>query len=452
LSFNIYLVAPLLILVGFLLFRRNPTPAMHDFGRVFIGLGLMLMALHQMLDVLEPAENSSQMRVLLSVVAAIQPLDVLIGLMAAWAVHSSVAVVLLIISLTAGHVLPLDAAFYMVLGANIGTAINPLLEGNIGANPVARRLPMGNLLNRLAGALVALPLVEPAAGLVQALDIGGGQAVAMFHVLFNVVLALFLLPLLNPASRLLGRLLPDRPAALAPERPIYLDSSARETPIIALGAAAREALRLADTLEHMLRDAREALLKGDRRLIAEVRSRDDILDSLNSAIKRYLTAFDPDDLSNEDRRRLEEILVFSMNLEQAGDVVDRNLLPHASKRVKRGIVISDRDGKDLMEMMDRLIGNLRTAASLLMTEDERVARLLAEEKVAFRNAEHEATTEHFQRLRSAGPDTAQSSSLQLDLLRDLKAINSFIVAAAAYPVLNRTGELLPSRLASAAED
>lgn len=452
LSFNVHLLAPVLILVGFLMFRRNPSPVMHDLGRAFIGLGLMLMALHQMLEVLEPAEQSSQLRLLVAAVAAIAPLDILIGLVAAWAAHSSVAVVLLIISLAAGQVLPLDAAFYMVLGANVGTAINPLLEGNTGTDPAARRLPVGNLLNRVVGAAVALALVGPLAALAPELGLGAGQAVALFHVLFNLVLALCWLPLLGPAARLLRRLLPEQAATADPGRPIYLDSSARETPIIALGAAAREALRLADTLEHMLRDAREALLKGDRRLIAEVRSRDDILDSLNSAIKRYLTAFDPDVLSDDDRRRLEEILVFSMNMEQAGDVIDRNLLPHASKRVKRGVTISDQGEKDLMDMMDRLIANLRSAASLLMTEDERAARLLAEEKVAFRKAEHEATAEHFLRLRVGGPEIAQSSSLQLDLLRDLKMINSFIVAAAAYPVLNRTGELLPSRLASAAGD
>jgi phosphate:Na+ symporter len=451
LSFDVYLAAPIVILVGFLMFRRSRTPVVHDLGRVLIGLGLMLMALHQMLEVLHPAENSNQLRLVLSLIAVIPPLDVLIGIAAAWAAHSSVAVVLLIISLASGHVLPLDAAFYMVLGANIGTAINPLLEGDTGTNPAARRLPMGNLLNRVVGALVALAIVEPLAGTTASFGIAEGQAVALFHVLFNLVLALILLPLLNPMSRLLGRLLPDQAVTTDPGRPLYLDASARETPIVALGAAAREALRLADTLEKMLQDAREALLRGDRRLIAEIRDRDDILDNLNSAIKRYLTAFDPDDLSSEDRRRLDEILAFSMNMEQAGDIIDRNLLPHATKRIKRGVAISHEGEQELMEMMTRLIANVRTAASLLMTEDERVARLLAEEKVAFRKAEHEATAEHFQRLRTGRLDVAQSSSLQLDLLRDLKMINSYVVAAAAYPVLDRTGELLPSRLA-AAED
>jgi phosphate:Na+ symporter len=451
LSFDVYLVAPVLILVGFLMFRRNPTPVVHDLGRVLIGLGLMLTALHQMLAVLEPVESSTELRVMLGVIAAVPPLDIALGLAAAWTAHSSVAVVLLIISLATRHVLPLDAAFYMVLGANIGTAINPLLEGNTGTDPAARRLPLGNLLNRVAGVLLALLVVEPLAGLLTGAGVDAGAAAALFHLSFNLVLALVMLPLLKPASQLLRRLLPNQAQADSPGTPIYLDHSARETPIVALGAAAREALRLADALEQMLLGARDALVHGNRKLIAEVRSRDDVLDSLNTAIKSYLTVFDPDDLSGDDRRRLNEILAFSMNMEQAGDVIDRNLLPHASKRVKRGVAISASGAQELREMMDRLIANLRTAASLLMTEDERVARLLAGEKVAFRKAEHDATIEHFQRMRSGRLDAALGSALQLDLLRDMKMINSYIVAAAAYPVLNRTGGLLPSRLAAAAD-
>ena len=198
----------------------------------------------------------------------------------------------------------------------------------------------------------------------------------------------------------------------------------------------------------MLDGAREALAKGDRRLMVETRQRDDILDSLNTAIKAYLARFDPDNLSEHDQRRLNEILSFTMNIEQAGDVIDLNLLPHAAKRLRRGLVFADRDRTELIALIDRLAVNLRTAASLFMTEDVRVARLLAEEKVAFREAETHATAVHFDRLRSGQPDVAQASALHLDLLRDMKLINSHIVAAAAYPVLDRTGELLPSRRAS----
>ena len=178
---------------------------------------------------------------------------------------------------------------------------------------------------------------------------------------------------------------------------------------------------------------------------------DDVLDSLNNAIKEYLSAFDPEDLSDSDQHRLQQILVFAMNMEQAGDVIDRNLLPHASKRLKRGLLPDAGNEAELVEMLDRLIANTRTAASLFVTEDARIARSLAEEKLAFRRAEQMATTSHFAHMRDGISAASQSSALHLDLIRDMKQVNSHIVAAAAYPVLDRVGELLPTRLASPAE-
>ncbi|MGB6132076.1 MAG: PhoU domain-containing protein [Acidobacteriaceae bacterium] len=216
--------------------------------------------------------------------------------------------------------------------------------------------------------------------------------------------------------------------------------------MIAVAAAAREALRLADVLDAMLRGLRVVLETGDRRQVGEVKRMDDVLDKLNAAIKVYLTSLEPDSLNDSDRRRITEILTFATNLEQAGDIVDRGLLTLVSKKIKRGLAFSKEGEVELLGMIDRLIANAPAAASVFMTGDERAARLLASEKEAFRNLESEATASHFARLRSGRPETAETSALHLDALRDLKAINSHLVAAAAYPALEEKGELLSSRL------
>lgn len=442
LAFDVAIVSPILVLAGFLLFRRAQESLWHDLGRTLIGLGLMLLALHQMLGIMIGVETAPEFRAAIGIVAAVPALGFILAATAAWGVHSSVAVVLLIISLATAGALPLDVAFIAVLGANLGTAINPLLEADA-ATPEARRLPLGNLANRIAGIAMALLLIGPASRWLGGL-LNPAHAVAVFHLGFNLVLALLFLPLLTPAQRALRRLLPAQPAA-NPAAPLYLDRSARETPLVALGGAAREALRLADVLEQMLHGAHDALVKSDRKLIEETRQRDDVLDSLNTAIKRYLTSIDPDALNEDDQRRLNQILVFAMNIEQAGDVIDRNLLPHVSKRLKRGLIKGESDA-DLATLMDRLVDNLRTAASLFMTDDARVARQLAEEKVAFRRAERDAVAVHFDVMRTDRTGEGMQSAIHLDLLRDMKLINSLIVAAAAYPVLDRAGELLPTRL------
>lgn len=446
LSFDVVLISPALILIGMVMFRRDSRTQAHDLGRVFIGLGLMLLALHQLLGLMTAYENSPILGLVLSAVSASWFLDVCLAALLTWAAHSSVAIVLLIISLASKGVVPADAAFALVLGANLGTAINPLVEGPGGDDPAAKRLPLGNLVGRIVGVGAAMNFLGPISHFMTSIEPTSARAVADFHTLFNVLVAAISLPFLGPYASLLRRWLPERIDPADPARPLYLDPAARETPIVALGAASREALRLADVLEEMLQGANAGLAKGDRRLLVETRRREDVLDKLNIAIKAYLTSLDPEELSETDHRRLNEILTFTMNIEQAGDVVDRNFLPHAAKRLKRGLMFSAEQQRELIAMIERLSVNLKTAASLFVTEDPRTARLLVDEKVAFRDAESKATASHVNRFRNSDLQAAQASSIHLDLLRDIKLINSHIVAAAAYPVLERTGALLPSRV------
>ena len=445
LSFDVAEIAPALILIGVLMFRRA-SAAPRDFGRVLIGLGLMLMALQQFIGLLTPYEDVPSLRLLLGAIATQPVLDVILAAGLTWAAHSSVAVVLLIMSFAAKGTVPPDAAFALVLGANIGTAINPVLEGATGDDPAARRVPIGNLINRVLGVAVALAVLGPIGRLMVMIEPDNARAVADFHTAFNVTLALIFLPLLKPYALLLRRLLPARVNQADPGRPMYLDPSARDTPIVALGGAAREALRLADVVESMLAGLREAFAKGDRRQISETKRLDDTLDNLNTAIKAYITAIDPDALSDEDHRRVREILAFTTNMEHAGDLIEKNLLGIVTKKLKRGVSFSKAGQAELLTMIDRLLVNLRMAASLFMTADERAARLLAGEKEVFRNLESEATDSHFERLRAGRLDTAETSSLHLDALRDLKNVNTHLVVAAAYPVLENKGELLRSRL------
>jgi phosphate:Na+ symporter len=445
LSFNVAEVAPALILIGVLMFRRS-NAAPRDFGRVLIGLGLLLMALNQFVGLLDPYEDVPSLRVLLGAVSTQPVLDVILAAGLTWAAHSSVAVVLLTMSFAAKGVVPPDAAFALVLGANLGSAINPVLEGGAGDDPAARRLPIGNLLNRALGVVAGLALLPVLGPWLVTVDPDNTRVVADFHTGFNLILALVFFPLLTPYAALLRRLLPARVNPADPSRPLYLDAAAIEVPMVALGAAAREALRMADTLEAMLQGLRDALQRPDRRQLGELKRLDDVLDTLNSAIKSYMTSLPSEAMTEDDHRRVVEILCFATNLEHAGDVVDKGLLGVVAKQVKRGLVFSTAEAEPLRRIIDRLMTNLRAAAALLVTGDDRAARLLVEEKEIFRALEAEATAAHFERLREGTPGSVETSALHLDALRDLKRVNAHLVAAAAYPVLEGKGELLPSRL------
>jgi phosphate:Na+ symporter len=442
LSFDVAEVAPALILLGVILFRRGTAARTRDLGRVSIGLGLMLMALHSLVTLVTPYEDVPSLRLVLGAITTEPVLDVLVAAGLTWAAHSSVAVVLLVMSFAAKGAVPPDAAFALVLGANLGTAINPVLEGVSGDDPVARRLPIGNLLNRALGCVVALVLLNRIGPWLVQIEPDPVRAIADFHTGFNLILAALFLPALGPYAQILRKLLPARVVADDPSRPRYLDPTALESPPIALGAAAREALRMADALEAMLTRAGEVLASTDRRRLGEVRRLDDVLDRLNTAIKGYLTALDPEDLSESDHRRLSQVLVFATNLEAAADVVDRDVMGQLAKRLKRGAPLTEPEQAEARRLLERLGATVRAAAAVFMTEDPRAARQLMAEKEAFRDLEAAATQAHFAGLRG-GKNIA---AVDLDLMRELKRVNGHLVAAAAYPVLEGQGELLASRL------
>ena len=445
LSFDISKVAPLFVLVGVVLFRRGTQSRSRDLGRVAIGLGLMLFALQQLLTLVTPYEDVPSLRLLMGAIATQPLIDVILAAILTWAAHSSVATVLLVVSFAAKGVVPPEAAFALVLGANLGTALNPLLEGAGGGDPVAKRLPVGNLVNRLVGIVLALVLLGPISRFMVTIDPDAARSAADFHTLFNLATAILFLPVLGPFARLLVKAMPARAALADPSQPIYLDEATREMPSIALAGAAREALRMVDVLAEMLRGGFEGLDRGDRKALAETKRLDTVLDRLNSAIKEYLAALEPDTLDADDDRRLLQILAFTTNLEHAGDIVAKGLVGLATKRLRRGLAFSAEGQAEMRAMLERLDGNLRTAAAVFMTDDVRAARRLLAEEEMFRDLEARATEAHFARIRAGRVESRETSTLHLDVLRDLKRINAHLTAA-ADPVLDRIGELLPSRL------
>jgi len=445
LAFDVSAAAPPLILLGFIAFRRGKA-SYRDAGRVLIGLGLLLLALHQFLALLAPLSSDPMVRAVLTRLAPHIVFLVLLGAILTVAAHSSIAIVLLAMSLAAHGVLPPAAAIALVLGANLGSAVNPVLEGTRGRDRAGERLPVGNLANRLVGViacLLAFPWLAQAAAHT---NLPAARLVAGFHTAFNLALALLFFPWLGAYARLLERWLPARAGDAPPGTPLYLDASLREQPSLALGAAKREALRMADVLETMLLGLKDALTAQERHALEETRRLDDVLDRLNTATKAYVLSLDPKAMGEDEAIASQRVLAFSINLEQAGDLIDRNLLGMAARRVKRGLTFSPEGVADLGEQVDHLVVNTRQAAAVFLSGDEAAARALATQKAAFREIEGRATQAHFERLRSGDVATIETSSLHLDALRDLKRVNAHLVEAAAYPILQQRGDLLPTRL------
>jgi phosphate:Na+ symporter len=445
LSFNVSALAPLLFVVGVTAFKRGGQTRTRDLGRVAIGVGLMVLSLHILLDTLAPAENAPAVRTLLGAITDEPLLCVLIAAALTWAAHSSVTVVLLVMSLAYSHFISPVAALALILGANLGSAINPLVEGSNSDNPASRRLPLGNLFNRVIGCALVLPFLYPIADVLAQIEPDPSRMAADFHTAFNVALALvFIVPLRGLAS-VLTRLLPDRVKPNDPSTPLYLDDTALVTPSVALVCAARETLHIGDIIENMLRRTRTALMTDDRKLVAEICRMDDAVDRLDEAVKLYVTKLTRESLNERDGHRAMEIISFSINLEHVGDIIDKNLMELAAKKIKRKILFSKEGAAELESFHQEVFDNLKLAFSVFMSGDVKIARQLVTEKASLRAAEFAAAESHLARLREGRAESIESSSLHLDILRDLKRIHSHICSV-AYPVLERAGALQPSRL------
>ncbi len=445
LSFDSSAVAPLLLVTGVVAVKRGTQTIVKDLGRVAIGLGLMLLSLHSLLSSLAPVEHAPVVRELFAAITGEPLLTLLIGAVLTWAAHSSVATILLTMSLAySGFVTP-TAALALVLGANLGSALNPLMEGMGSTNPAHRRLPVGNLINRLVGCIIFLPLLDPVVQLLQKIDPNPVRLAADFHTLFNVVMALVFLFPLGMISTMLERLLPDVKAADDPSVPLYLDETAIETPTVALACASRETLRMGDIIDSMLQQTMTAILTNDRKLVAQVCEKDNTVDRLHEAIKLYVIKVTHESLDDAEGQRAMEILSLAINLEHIGDIIDKNLMDLASKKIKRQLRFSDEGAAELQEFHHIVRDNLKLAMTIFLSGDVKLARQLLDEKSRIRELEFAAAENHMNRLREGRIESLETSSLHLDILRDLKRIHSHICSA-AYPALEAAGELNKTRL------
>ena len=446
LSFDITLVFPALIACGVVLFRRARGTRLRDSGRILIGLGLMLLSLHLLAQAIAPAQGSAVVREFLAAITREPILNVLLAALLTALAHSSVAVVLAVVSLASAGLLGPEATLAMVLGANLGSAVNPVLEGPEG-EPVRLRLPVGNLLTRIAGTLLALPFLEPISNWLLRLEGDPGRLAANFHTVFNLAVAALFIGLLPALARLLARLFPERPGAKDPAKPLYLDAAALAMPAVALANASREALRIADVVEAMLSGTRAALHGDDRKRLAETGDLEMVIDRLHEALQRYLSSIAREQLSTVEAGRLSEVQAFALNLEHVGDIIDKNLTELAAKRMRLNLSLSPEGLAEIDAMFARLAEHLHLAIAVFMSGDVAAARQLIAEKDQFRELERVSTEQHFRRVREGRRASIETSGLHLDVVRDLKRIEAHF-AATAHPLLERTGDLKPTRLAT----
>ncbi|MFM2405646.1 MAG: hypothetical protein RL223_3526 [Pseudomonadota bacterium] len=405
-SFDLSWLSPLLIVVGVVLFIGQGNAIGGRIGRVLIGLGLITLALQLIVGATRPLTASPTMRLLLAGLPQDLLLDIVIGAVLTLAAYSSLAIVLLTATLAVEGIVNPATAFGLVLGANIGSGLLALIVTSRDS-PATRRLPLGNLLFKAGGVAAMLPLPAALPQLLPHLPGALHEQVVGFHLAFNAVLAVVCLGLTAPM--------------------------------------AREALHQADVVEQMLRGVMGVLQDNDLVLAEQLKRRDDEVDRLYSAIKFYLTQISREALSERESRRWTDIVSFTINMEQIGDGIERVLIDIEDKKIRKQRRFSEAGMAEICHLHERLLSNLRLGMSVFLDGHVRDARRLLEEKAHFRDLEHRYAANHIARLQEHTAESIETSSLHLDLLSELKRINSHICSI-AYPILESKGALAATRI------
>lgn len=445
LSFDLSWVSPLFIFIGvFLYLSRRHTRASY-LGRATVGLGLILLALQLIEVATRPMTASKGIEALFSSLTGDILLDVLIGALFAMFTYSSLAAVLLSATLAASGILSYDVALCLVIGANLGSGVLALMS-SARQNVEGRRVALGSMLFRLSGATIVLPFIHFIPTWMQMMTDDMRLGVVLFHVLYNAVRCLLLLPFVPPMALLCMRLLPNQNKTGVDEvAPRHLDPAAIETPTLALANAQREVLRIGDLVENMLHCLLSIIRDNNLHAARRISQLDDDVDKLYTGVKMYLARVSREEMNDKEVQLWTSIITLTINLEQAGDIIERIAHGLESKKIASHRNFSEAGLKEVTEMHNRLVSSLRLGLSVFLNNDVRSAQQLLAGKEAFRDLERTYSRNHLSRLAGETIQSIETSSLHLDMISDMKRIHS-LLCSPAYAVLDAAGLLRKSRM------
>ncbi len=448
LSFDLHWMVPALLAVGGYLFLKAFSQTQRQIGRMLLGIAFILLALRLIGEAMEPIRESAFLPAIASYLSTDYVTAFLVGAAVTFIMHSSVAAILMFVTFVSLGVLPVEAGASLVLGANLGSALLPIWLSR-GMAVAARRVPLGNLFLRGTGAVVAMVIVNNTPILTLLSGFADGQVLVSVHLTFNIVLLFVALPFVSLLEGPLLAIMPDpkptadKDEAFTPKS--ALDQKVINIPQMALASLTREVLRMSQIVEVMAQPVMELYESGDLERIKSVQHLDERVNAALSDIRLYVAAIPSKKMTKAETRRSRELIEYSINLETAGDIIAKNLLHLAESKARKGVKFSKAGWEELQSMHERVLSNMSLAFNVLLSEDIESARQLIEEKADFAGKERKSRKKHLKRLREGSEISLESSDIHLETLRALKDLNSQI-AAVAYPILYKHGQLLETRL------
>ncbi len=432
-AFRITDYALLLVGIGFAITFLARRRVIRDIGHALLGLGLMFLGLKLILDGVAPLRANPLAVEVIASLARNRFLALLVGAGFSAMVASSAATLGIALALASHGLLPIDGAVAIVLGANVGTCATALTAA-VGASAEAKRVAVAHIAFKLLGAAVVFPLIGPFAALVEATTGSPARQIANAHSLFNLGISLAFLPFTPWAARAIEALVPADDTGDNPFRTRYLDERALDQPALATGQATREALRMADVVQGMFRDVVPVFGQDNQELLEDVERRDDQVDFLEREIKLFLARLDRTAMGGDLSRK--EIALISVigNLENIGDIIDKNLMELARKKLYHGRRFSDAGWAEILEFHGLVSKNLERAIAAFAANDRALAQEVLDQRPLMRQRERDLRESHLNRLRMGLAESLETSEIHLDILTNLKRISSH-VSALVFPIL-----------------
>lgn len=447
LSFDLGWLQPVLLVMGGLLFLKTERRASRQAGRVILGIAFILLSLDLLRETVDPIREAGFLPAIASYMERDYITAFLTGVTLAFVMQSSVAAVLMCVTVVATGILPLNVGISLVLGCNLGSALIPVWLSR-GYPAAARRIPLANLLLRGSAALCALFILNNANMLTGIEALHEAQALIFVHIAFNCSLIVFL-----PFRRLLEpamiAILPDGPDTLgALGNPAFRSVLSNPPPASvrqSLAGLRREVLRMAGILNDMFEPVMDLYASPDRDKAREVCEMDEVINSALDGVRRYTATLQSDDLPRDQRKELRALVDYAIAIEAAGDIIVKRLVPLSEEMHLTGQVFSEEGRNELENLHARAMTNLMIAANVLVGSDVESARQLLREKAEMARLERKSRKHHLNRLAQGNPDSLGSSDRHLETAYLLKEFNSWVVSV-AHPILDREGQLLKTRL------
>ncbi|MBI2154309.1 MAG: Na/Pi cotransporter family protein [Candidatus Rokubacteria bacterium] len=432
-AFKITDYALLMVGLGFSVIFLGKRRAVKDLGTALLGFGLIFLGIKVMVDGMGPMKSSHLAQQVLLTLAGTPLAGILTAAVFSALVHSSAATIGLAITLAGEGLLPLGGAVAIVLGANIGTCVTALMA-SIGARTDAKRVAVAHVAFKILGVVLILPFIDPFTTWVGTTAGDVGRQIANAHTVFNVVISALFLPFQNLAARLIVTLVPEEEEGDNPFKTRYLDERSLDQPALAIGQATREALRMADVVQAMYRDAMAVFRTDNQELLEDVERRDDQVDYLERQIKLFLTRLGRETISADLSQKEVALLTVIQNLENIGDIVDKNLMELARKKLYQGRRFSGAGEAEIIEFHALVGKNLERAIAAVAANDRTLAQEVLDQRPVVRQRERDLRESHLARLRAGLAESLETSEIHLDVLTNLKRISSHVTAL-VFPIL-----------------